>query len=71
MAKRLLDRQASLLEYLTSRAAIFGDKDDACPARGLHGIDRSLLRLEARLSHEKRMEKIVAVFRRTFGILGT
>jgi hypothetical protein len=68
--KRLLDQQASLLEYLTSCAAIFGDSDDAFRAQGLHGIDRGLLRLEARFSHEKRMEKIITVFPRTFEILG-
>jgi hypothetical protein len=67
--KRLLDRQASLLDYLTSPAAIFGE-DDATLARDLDGVDRGLLRLEARFSHEKRMEKIIGVFPRTFEILG-
>jgi hypothetical protein len=33
-------------------------------------IDSSLLHLEARFSHEKRMEKIVAVFSRTLELIG-
>ena len=70
MAKRLLDRQAKLIEYLTSGAAIFGRKGAAPLDRTLRGIDRGLLQLEAHFSHEKRMEKIVAVFPRTFKILG-
>jgi hypothetical protein len=70
MANRLLDRQVSLLDYLTSSSAIFGGKDDTCRDPALQGIDRGLLRLEARFSHEKRMEKIVAVFPKTFKILG-
>jgi hypothetical protein len=71
MAKnRLLDRQSSLLEYLTSGAAIYGTGRVASLDAGLHGIDPTLLRLEARFSHEKRMEKIAAVFSRTFAILG-
>ena len=71
MAKRLLDRQVSLLEYLTSRGAIFGDgRGRIRSITALHGIDRGLLRLEARFSHEKRMEKIGAVFPRTFELLG-
>ena len=70
MAKRLLDRQVSLLDYLTSGGAIFGGKDDAPLDQALQGIDRALLRLEAGFSHEKRMNKIVAVFPRTFEILG-
>jgi hypothetical protein len=70
MAKRLLDRQVSLLAYLTSGAAIFGERDNASLDPALQDIDRALLHLEARFSHEKRMEKIVAVFPRTFEILG-
>jgi hypothetical protein len=69
MAKRLLDRQARLLDYLTSAAAIFGEDGDASPDDGLHGLDRRLLRLEARVSFEKRMAKIVAVFPKTFAML--
>ena len=69
MANLLLDRQVSLLKYLTSGTAIFGDTGDASLDPALHGIDRGLLILEARFSHEKRMGKIAAVFSRTFEIL--
>ena len=65
MPKRLLDRQVSLLEHLTSAGAIFGDGTRAPPL----GIDLALLRVEARFSHEKRMEKIIAVFPRTIALL--
>jgi hypothetical protein len=70
MAKRLLDRQARLLEYLTSGDAIFRSSRDGPIDRALEGLDRNLLRLEARFSHEKRMEKIAAVFPKTFELLG-
>jgi hypothetical protein len=70
MAKRLLDRQVSLLHYLTSSGAIFGDQRNVQLDPALRGIDRALLRIEARFSHDKRMEKIVAVFPRTFALLG-
>jgi hypothetical protein len=70
MASRLLDRQTSLLEYLTSSGAIFGERRDASADPVRLGIDDRLLRLEARFSHEKRMEKIIGVFSRTFEILG-
>ena len=70
MPKRLLDRQASLLAYLTSGAAIFGKESVAPPGQALHGIDPARLRLEARFSYEKRMEKITSIFPRTFAILG-
>jgi hypothetical protein len=70
MSKRLLDRQVSLLAYLTSGSAIFGEEDDVPLDPDLRGMDRRLLRLEARFSHEKRMEKIAAVFPRTLEILG-
>ena len=69
MTDRLLDRQASLLAHLTSSAAIFGDGDapaDQC----LAGMQPALLRLEAKFSHRKRMEKIAAVLPRTFRLLG-
>jgi hypothetical protein len=66
MTARLLDRQAELLAYLTSAPAIFADRD----ARGVpEGIDRGVLDLEARFSHQKRMEKIAAVFPRTLQLL--
>lgn len=69
MTGRLLDRQIKLLEYLTSGRAAFGE------ARGrldpdLTGIDRGLLDLEARFSHEKRMDKVAGVFPVTFEHLG-
>jgi hypothetical protein len=69
-AKRLLDRQASLLAYLTSGAAIFGNEGDGPADPALDGLDRRLLQLEARFSHEKRMEKIAGVFSRTLELLG-
>jgi hypothetical protein len=70
VAKRLLHRQARLLEYLTSGDAIFGDGRDVHFDAALQGIDRALLHIEARFSHEKRMEKIAAVFPKTFALLG-
>jgi hypothetical protein len=70
MASRLLDRQFGLLTYLTSAAAIFGE-DSAFPIdAALSGFDLQLLRLEARFSHEKRLEKIAGVFSRTLALLG-
>jgi len=65
MANRLLDRQASLLDCLSSAATILGGEADA-PA----GIDREVLRLQARFICNKRMEKIVTIFPRTLRILG-
>ncbi len=66
---RLLERQTALLAYLTSPAAIFGDRRARLDAR-LAGIDRGWLHLEARFSHEKRMEKIRGVLPKTFELLG-
>jgi hypothetical protein len=66
---RLLDRQARLLEYLTSSSTIFGVDGDAPVDQALHGIDNRLLRLEAQFSHQKRMEKIKSVFPLTFRLL--
>lgn len=66
---RLLERQASLLAYLTSPAAIFGTRRGPADAR-LAGLDRDRLHLEASFSHEKRMEKIRGVFPKTFELLG-
>jgi hypothetical protein len=68
MSKRLLQRQTELLEYLTSGAAIFGEDGGVAPRPD--GLDPTLLRLEAWFSHEKRIEKIRAVFAKTFEILG-
>ncbi len=70
MAKRLLDRQASLLDYLTSSGAVFGENGHALLPAELRGVDPGLLRLEAHFSYEKRMEKIETVFGRTFDLLG-
>jgi hypothetical protein len=70
MATRLLDRQTSLLEYLRSAEAIFGDQADAPIDPALQGIDRGALRLLARFACNKRIERIIAVFPRTFEILG-
>src|SRR5712671_4814497 len=70
MVAQLLDRQISLLEYLTSSGAIFGADSRAFPDRAPQGFDPGLLRLEASFSHEKRMEKIHAVFPHTFRLLG-
>jgi len=71
MAKRLLDRQVSLVEYMSSGAAIFGDRRETSLAPALRGTDRGLLDLEARFSYSKRIEKITAVLPRTFGLLGS
>src|SRR6266700_8141778 len=70
MPNRLLDRQASLLAYLTSGAAIFGERNGVPLDQALHGMDSALLRLEARFSYEKRLEKIASVFPRTIAMLG-
>jgi hypothetical protein len=69
MASRLLHRQVCLLEYLTHGAVIFGGSDDVPLPRALVGIDRALLNLEARFSHQKRMDKIAAVFPLTIKLL--
>lgn len=70
MPPRLLDRQVTLLEYLTSSRAVFGDNGGESSNPALQGIDQGLLRLEACFSHEKRMEKIGAVFSKTIRLLG-
>ena len=67
MSTRLLHLQASLLEYLTSAAAIFGDRP-VSPDHDLHGVDSGRLRLEARFSFDKRLAKISSVFPRAFAI---
>jgi hypothetical protein len=74
MSNPLLDRQASLLEYLTSAQAIYANTGDRPFDDGPHhrlGIDRGLLHLEARYSHDKRMAKIKWVLQRTFELLGS
>jgi hypothetical protein len=70
MTKRLLDRQASLLHYLSSGVAMFGAQADAPADRALRGFDPRALRLQARYICNKRLEKIVTVFPRTLRILG-
>ncbi len=70
MPNRLLDRQASLLAYLTSGAAIFGKENAAPLDQALRGFDPTLLRIEARFSYDKRMEKITSIFPRTVEMLG-
>jgi hypothetical protein len=69
MPASLLQRQISLLEYLTSADAIFGEGLAAPPLPHLPGFDLAPLRLEACFSHDKRMEKIIAAFPRTFELL--
>lgn len=69
MAKPLLERQVSLIEHLTSVAAIFSEAGGG--AADLEGIDLALLRVEAKFSYAKRMEKITAVLPRTFELLGS
>jgi hypothetical protein len=69
--RSLLERQVSLIACLTSGATIFGDRGDAARDPALRGIDHRALHLEARLSHDKRMENIAAIFRKTFAILGS
>lgn len=66
---RLLERQTALLAYLTGPAAIFGGRHGRIDAR-LAGLDRRRLHLEARFSHDKRMEKIRGVLPKTFELLG-
>jgi len=69
MASRLLLRQISLLRYLSSAAAMFGDQSKAPVDRALRGIDPAALRLQARFACNKRLERIAAVFPRTLEIL--
>jgi hypothetical protein len=71
MSSRLLDRQVRLLHYLTSGGAIFNHGPDASLDPPLRGLDQTLLHLEARFSHQKRMEKIAGVLPRTFALLGS
>src|ERR1700688_1185416 len=69
-AKGLLDRQVRLLEYLTSGEAIFDDGCGSLRDPILQGIDRGLLHIEARFSHEKPSDKRAAVFPKTLALLG-
>lgn len=70
MAEQLLHRQARLVEHLTSSAGIFGAMRGISNDPALHGLDLALLHLEARLSHEKRMQKVEWVLGRTLELLG-
>ena len=70
MSDRLLERQASLVEHLTSGAGIFGAARGLSNDPALHGLDLGLLHLEARFSYEKRMQKIEWVLTRTLELLG-
>jgi hypothetical protein len=69
MRSPLLDRQASLLEHLTSGATIFRTGAAAASACEL-GVHAGLLHLEARFSHEKRMAKIKWALPKTLELLG-
>ena len=69
MTNRLLDRQLSLVEYLTSRTAIFGDDERSSSPVAPAGLDLGLLVVEARFGYAKRMEKITAVLPKTFELL--
>lgn len=71
MAERLLQRQARLVEYLTSGAGIFGAARGLSNDPMLYGLDLALLHLEARFSCEKRMQKIEWVLTRTLELLGS
>ena len=64
----LLQRQADLLRHLTSADVIYGDAAERDVA--LPGLDLAMLRLEAVFSHEKRIEKVTAVYPRTLKLLG-
>jgi hypothetical protein len=70
MSSRLFERQVRLLHYLTSGAAIFNPEPGEPLEPLLHGLDQNLLHLEARFSHQKRMEKIAGIMPRTFALLG-
>ena len=70
MADRLLQRQARLIEHLTSSVGIFGAVRGLSNDPELHGLDLALLHLEARFSHEKRMQKIEWVLTQTLELLG-
>jgi hypothetical protein len=71
MPNRLLDRQVRLVEHLTSGVGIFGASRGISKDRALHGLDLGLLHVEARFSHEKRMQKIEWVLTRTLELLGS
>jgi len=68
MSERLIERQRKLLDYLTSAEAIFDGLPPADPA--LAGFNGMRLRLEARFSFGKRIDKIRALLPLTFTLLG-
>jgi hypothetical protein len=70
MSNQLLQRQTRLLEHLTGRAGIFGVVRGLSNEPLLQGLDLGLLHLEARFSHEKRMQKIEWVLSHTLELLG-
>ncbi|HLH98489.1 MAG TPA: hypothetical protein VKW08_25550 [Xanthobacteraceae bacterium] len=70
MSNQLLQRQARLLEHLTGGAGIFGGARGLSNEPLLRGLDLGLLHLEARFSHEKRMQKIEWVLSHTLDLLG-
>jgi hypothetical protein len=69
MTTPLLNRQISLLTYLTSGNAVFCNEAHTALPIELKGIDPALLHLEARFSFEKRMHKIATIFPKTLHIL--
>jgi hypothetical protein len=66
----LLRRQTALLGYLTGGAAMSNATESHSLPPPLRGITPALLALEARFSHEKRIEKIAGILPRTFDRLG-
>jgi len=68
---RLLDRQVELLRHLTGVDLIFGEEKWAVLADdpSLRGISIPHLRLEAEMSHNKRMGKLENALQRTFACL--
>lgn len=66
----LLQRQIALLDYLTCEEAISPAPNDHSLPPPLQGMNPVRLGLEARFSHEKRIEKIAGILPRTFDRLG-
>lgn len=70
MSNSLLERQTRLVEHLTSGAGIFGAARGIANEPALCGLDLGMLHLEARFSHQKRMQKIAWVLGETINLLG-
>jgi hypothetical protein len=68
VSEPLIERQRKLLAYLTSADAIFDGVPPGDPE--LAGFDGGRLRLEARFSFGKRIDKIRALLPVTFALLG-